>query len=106
MLHDGITQRQLETASEAERRSGPRVPYPSELVIAWHCSLPDSTRYAIVDVSNGGFRIRTSVPLVQGMTGMVSRILPEGHEVGAAVKVVWCRPADNSCGYDAGLQRL
>ena len=106
MLHDGLPRPRPGSATDAERRSDPRLPYPAELVLAWHCSMHDSNRYRIIDVSDGGFRIRSAVPLVQGMTGTVLRILPEGHELADAVMVVWCRAGRDPDSYDVGLRRL
>lgn len=106
MLHDDISARKSEPSTKSDRRRKPRVPYPAELVLAWHCSMSDLTRYRIIDVSDGGFRIRSSTPLPGGMTGTVLRILPEGHQVAAAVMVVWCRESRQRGEYDVGLRRI
>lgn len=106
MLHDGLQPRRQESAACGERRHGPRVPYPAELVLAWHCEMPTMSRYTVIDVGDGGFRIRSAAPLTRGMTGTAVTLLPEGHEIGAAVMVIWCNEASNGDGYEVGLRRF
>jgi len=106
MLHDGLQPRRQKSTACDDRRSGPRVPYPSELVLAWHCEMPCMSRYAVIDVGDGGFRIRSSAPLVEGMTGTAVTLLPDGHDIGAAVMVIWCRKSPDEDGYEVGLRRF
>lgn len=106
MYHDQVTGKRLRSTHDHDQRDRPRVPYPAELVIAWHCNMPSTTRYAVVDVGDGGFRIRSALPLIKGMTGTAVTLLPEGHEIGQPVMVVWCRENSNQDGYEVGLRRF
>lgn len=96
MLHDAIASRLSRAAtSHDDRRCAPRVPYPAEMTISWHHEMPTTMRYDILDVSDTGFRIRSSTPLLQGMTGTALRLLPEGREINHAVMVAWVRRCDD-----------
>jgi hypothetical protein len=110
MIHDQITARQLSSARRDDRRGGPRRACPAELVIAWHGDMSATARYPIVDMNDGGFRIRSALPLITGMTGTAITLLPEGRPIGHPVMVVWrrrnpCEPGKDD-GYDVGLRRF
>ncbi len=70
----------------------------------WHFDPTEVLRFSAVDVSDGGMKLRTSTPLVEGMTGMVLNLLPKGEPVNRAAMVVWVRPVANDNGYEAGLR--
>ncbi|MHC4991061.1 MAG: PilZ domain-containing protein, partial [Planctomycetota bacterium] len=84
MLHDSIQSR-MTGASNDDRRRHDRVPFPSEITLVWHHDLAHPLRYRIIDASDGGLRILSSTPLLEGMTGTVLRLLPEGQSIGRAV---------------------
>lgn len=103
MLNDSVMSRVNATSVE-DRRKGDRVPYPAELVLAWMHDLDTPVRYRIVDVSDGGFRIRTTAPVIEGTTGMAMRLLPEGTPINKSVMVVWVSPPGENGERDAGLR--
>lgn len=104
MLNDNVMSRVSGTKSCPDRRSGDRVPYPAELVLAWMHDLDMPVRYRIVDVSDGGFRVRTTCPMIVGTTGIVMRLLPEGTPINKSVMVVWIGPSNEHGERDAGLR--
>jgi hypothetical protein len=113
MLHDGVMSRaagsvqaRIEAPDLAERRVSDRLPFPAEMVMVWNHDLQTPMRYRMQDAGHGGYRIRTSAPLVEGMTGMVIRLLPgRGTRLDQPVMVVWAHAADDAPGeYDAGLR--
>lgn len=103
MLHDAITDRT--TDLDANRRASPRVSCPAELVIAWLEDVATPMRYGLIDVSEGGYRIQSSLPRLTGTTGLVLRYLPSGEAVDEPVMVAWTRRGDDGR-YDLGLRRL
>lgn len=87
------------------RRSGDRLPYPAELVLIWNHDPGTRIRYRVIDASDGGCRIHSSLPLIEGMTGMALKLLPEGAAVNRPVMVVWNGPSrDDDDGHEAGLR--
>lgn len=113
MLHDGVMSRtarngqaRVEAPDLEERRVSDRLPFPAEVVLVWNHDLDTPMRYRVQDAGDGGYRIRTSTPLVEGMTGMVIRLLPgRGTRLDQPVMVVWAHSADEAPGeYDAGLR--
>ncbi|MHC5002748.1 MAG: PilZ domain-containing protein [Planctomycetota bacterium] len=102
MLHDGV----LESVGTSDRRRGDRLPLPAEITLFWHHD-PDCTmRYRVLDASDGGFRLRSTTPMLEGMTGTVLRLLPEGTPVDRSVCIAWCRPDEPQGGYQVGLRTL
>ena len=51
-----------------------------------------------------GFRIRSSTPLLAGMTGMVMTVLPKGTRVDLPVMVRWSRVDEETGAYEVGLR--
>jgi hypothetical protein len=105
MLHDPTLDKTTAQTERTERRSSPRVPCPAELVLVWFYDTSTPVRYSLLDVSEGGYRIQTTTPIPTGTTGMVVRLLPEGHEVEEPVMVVRIRRAKPGV-YDVGLRRM
>jgi hypothetical protein len=103
MLHDGVMCHDRSAAGPTERRTSDRVPYPAELTLLWHHDLEHVMRYRIVDVSDGGFRIRAAAPVIEGMTGTVLRLLPDGQKLNQSVMVRWVRQSEGGL-YDIGLR--
>lgn len=93
------------TTGELERRASDRVPFPAELVLAWNHDLAHRMRYRIIDAGDGGYRIHSSLPILEGTTGMVLRMLPGGKQpLDQPVMVVWCHAAEDADGFDVGLR--
>src|SRR5882672_4996580 len=101
MLHDDIMSKTTAARSTSvdDRRGSDRVPFPAEVSLVWHCSFNAIHRYRMLDASNGGFRIRSAVPILEGTTGMVLRLLPKGEKIEKSVIVAWCRPDDETDGF-------
>jgi hypothetical protein len=63
-------------------------------------------RYRAHDAGDGGFRVSSSTPMLEGATGTVLRLLPEGTPVNRCVAVAWCRRDERRGGYELGLRSL
>ena len=90
--------------SDLNRRESIRNAVSVEVVMAWHFNPDQPVRYRSVDLSETGMRLRSSTPLLEGMTGTLRSILPEGRRLDRSVMVVWSRPAGIGSGYEAGLR--
>ncbi|MAB72051.1 MAG: hypothetical protein CMJ54_06430 [Planctomycetaceae bacterium] len=106
MLDDSMMSRKATASTGADRREAERDSISVEVVLAWHFNPDQPVRYRSVDLSDTGIRIRSSAPLLEGMTGTLKTILPEGRHVDRAVMVVWARAGgdDPSLGFEAGLR--
>ncbi|MHC4948691.1 MAG: hypothetical protein ACYTG1_10570 [Planctomycetota bacterium] len=107
MLHDGILTRTTAPGPlppAVERRESLRVPFPGEVVIRWHHDLETPVRYQVANAGDGGFRIRSSAPLVEGLTGTATKLLPGGRDLDRSVMIVWFARAIDGDGYDAGVR--
>jgi hypothetical protein len=115
MLHDAVMSRMggqglpkvdaSEPQPELERRDSDRLPFPAEMVLVWNHDLQNALRYRVLDAGDGGYRIRSSLILLEGTTGMVLRLLPSrGQQLDQPVMVVWTRPAQGEPGFDIGLR--
>lgn len=102
MLHDAAFDRTAFHQSE-ERRISPRIEYRAELIMQWHHDPYAKVRYRVIDFSDGGFRLHSSLPLQEGMTGIVLRLLPEFQILSQPVMVAWSRPAEAGMGFEVGL---
>ena len=102
MLHDGLPAADTDQLSLDDRRHHDRVPFPAEMTLIWHHDVDTMLRYRILDASDGGFRLRSSTPMLTGMTGMVLRLLPEGRAMDQPVMVAWCRRDGGE--YEIGLE--
>ena len=84
------------------------------MVLIWNHDASLTHRYHVIDAGDGGYRILTSLPLQEGTTGMVLRLLPGNSRddcLAQPVMVAWCRPrdgfetgAEGESGYEAGLR--
>ena len=90
--------------STSDRRLEQRFVQAAEVVIAWLCPALPPVRYTLLDLSDGGIRIRTSVPLATGMVGKVLRLLPAGRVINETVSVVWTRPSTLEGMTEVGLR--
>ena len=69
----------------------------------WHHDPHALVRYRVIDSSDGGFRLHSSLPLLQGMTGLALKLLPEGLDLQHPVMVAWSEPAGAGLGFEVGL---
>jgi hypothetical protein len=90
--------------SDLNRRESTRNAVSVEVVMAWHFNPDQPVRYRSVDLSETGMRLRSSTPLLEGMTGTLRSVLPEGRRLDRSVMVIWSRPAGTGSGYEAGLR--
>lgn len=96
----------LDQSTDFDRRESGRESISVEVVLAWHFNPDQPVRYRSVDLSDSGIRIRSSTPLLEGMTGTLKTVLPEGRHLDRPVMVVWTRAGgdDASLGFEAGLR--
>ena len=106
MLHDHTFSQRSRPLTEEDRRQMARIPFPAELVLIWHHDVNTRLRYRVRDISDGGFRIRSTTPLVKGTTGTALTLLPEGEILDMALVVVWCNEDLENGGYEVGLRRF
>ena len=107
MLNDtmfGKNDRDAAASKADERRGSDRSDLQVEVVVAWHFQPDQTMRYRSLDLSETGMRIRSSTPLLEGMTGVLVSVLPEGCRLDRACMVVWSRHAASEEGYEAGLR--
>ncbi len=110
MLDDSIMNREAGgpggEPSSTNRRDSDRTPVSVEVLMAWHFNPDQPVRYRSVDLSETGIRIRSATPILEGMTGILKTVLPEGRHVDRPVMVVWVRPTGDasSSGFEAGLR--
>ncbi len=81
----------------------------AEAVVVWSHSPATPIRYKVLDISEGGLRIHSPLPLREGATGQLVSLLPSGSCMNREYQVVWCRKssADDAValgGYEAGLR--
>jgi hypothetical protein len=105
MLNDHLLDRSTSDRSD-DRRDSERTPAAGEIVLVWHHDAQTPLRFQLVDASDHGLCIRSSMPLRTGMTGTIIRVLPEGSVKNEPVIVAWCAAGVTSEGYDIGLQRF
>jgi hypothetical protein len=105
MLHDGVAFPQPYSEIALERRSSPRTSCTAELTLTWLHDSRTPVRYHVLDAGEGGFRILTATPLLEGMTGIAWKLLPEGRPIRRTVVVAWiASTADGMT--EAGLRFL
>jgi hypothetical protein len=108
MINDTVLDARLHDDNADERRHSPRVAVIGELVVRWIGHTGTAHRYRLVDQSEHGYRLYSTLPIPTGTTGTVTARL--GSDVGDTapddpVVVAWFRRSDAS-GYDVGLRRL
>src|SRR5688500_1868184 len=105
MIHDRVMSRVNAAAKSASnRRESDRLPFPAEMVLVWNHDLETIVRYHVIDAGDGGYRVRSSLPLLEGTTGMVLRLLPSrGQQLDQPVMVAWStQQSDGS--FEIGLK--
>ena len=104
MLHDAVLSRSLGAPDGFERRTLPRTSFGAELVLIWHHDPQTPIRYQVIDAHENGVRIRTTVPMIEGMVGRALKMIPEVRSVERSVMVVWVGPRNASGEHEAGLR--
>ena len=102
MLHDAALGRSGSQTHE-ERRQCLRVELRDELILQWHHDPEAMVRYRLIDLSDSGCRIHSSLPLLAGMTGVALRLLPEGRPLCRTAMVAWSEPAGAGLGFEVGI---
>jgi len=107
MIHSSLDGRNLLNADIGERRSEGRLEHQAEAVIAWNHDLAQRVRVRVVNISESGMRIASTLPILEDSTGLVFRLLPDGVDLNKVFTVRWVRDnVDGDGEYHAGLQFL
>jgi hypothetical protein len=102
MIHDQSI-RPEDTSIDSNRRDSARTEYHGEAVLRWSHDFDTPVRYRVVDRSEGGMRIISQFPLSEGMTGIITRYLPEGTAVHQPMMVAWSSSTPGDDGYHCGI---
>jgi hypothetical protein len=102
MIHDSNISAGNSTTND-NRRDKTRTEYSGEAVLRWSHDFDTPVRYRVVDRSEGGMRIVSQFPLSEGMTGIVTRYLPEGTPVHQPMMVAWSSNTADDDGYHCGV---
>ena len=102
MIHDPSISSAF-TTSNQNRRNTQRKGSSLEAVLRWSHDYDTPVRYIVVDRSEGGMRIISQFPLTEGMTGVVTRYLPEGEAVHQPMMVAWTNNTPDDDGYHCGI---
>lgn len=89
-------------APTERRYNNGRVPMNGEVLIVWSHAKDSPLRYRILDISEGGMRIHSLLPLHEGMTGVALSILPSATALNRDFQIMWCRRGGNA--YEAGVR--
>ena len=102
MIHDPSISSAFSTSNQ-NRRNTQRKGSSLEAVLRWSHDYDTPVRYIVVDRSEGGMRIISQFPLTEGMTGVVTRYLPEGEAVHHPMMVAWTNNTPDDDGYHCGI---
>ena len=102
MIHDPSISSAFSTSNQ-NRRNTQRKGSSLEAVLRWSHDYDTPVRYIVVDRSEGGMRIISQFPLTEGMTGVVTRYLPEGKAVHQPMMVAWTNNTPDDDGYHCGI---
>ena len=105
MLNDAITARAM-AARRSDDRSADRARCPGEIVLRWLHDQSSTMRYELVDVSDGGYKVHSSLPVIPGTVAMLLRLLPTGEALNQSAIVAWTKPCDERGGFDVGLRLI
>ncbi len=105
MIHDSMLNLSA-TAKDAGRRQSARAACPGEVVMCWLHDPDTPLRLRLIDVSNGGYRLSSTLPVLPGTIGIILRLLPEGTTLDDSVMVVWSHRVDDGPMYEIGLRRI
>ena len=100
MIYDSHIQ---SDTTNQNRRNRDRATYCGEAVLRWSHDFDTPIRYQVVDRSDGGMRIVSQFPLSEGMTGVITRYLPEGESVHQPMMVAWSSSEPDDDGYHCGI---
>ncbi len=100
MIYDSNIQSDI---SNQNRRNKDRTTFSGEAVLRWSHDFDTPVRYQVVDRSEGGMRIVSQFPLSEGMTGVITRYLPEGTSVHQPMMVAWSSSEPDDDGYHCGI---
>ena len=103
MINDRSLPTTHSTHNTDNRDGKERTSYDGEAVLRWSHDFNTPVRYAVVDRSDGGLRIISQFPLNEGMTGLITRYLPEGRSVNQPVMVAWASSTPDDEGYHCGI---
>lgn len=87
-----------------ERRRDEREAASGELCLTWMHDPGTVVRLALLDRSDHGFRVRSSLPVLNGTVGRVLRVLPAGEPVDRSYQVAWIRSRNGA--WELGLEQL
>ncbi len=107
MLHADINRSRVSGEAPAdERRNRARLPEAvrSEIVITWDHNPSQSIRFRLVDRTDDGVRIASTLPVLSGLTGIAQYVLPRNEALNAAFSVAWSSEAPVEGEYHAGLR--
>jgi hypothetical protein len=100
MINDSNIQSDV---SNQNRRNKARTAYSGEAVLRWSHDFDTPVRYNVIDRSAGGMQITSQFPLSEGMTGVITRYLPEGTAVHQPMMVAWSSSEADEDGYRCGI---
>jgi hypothetical protein len=104
MLHDSMLLWERRGSATSDRRESLRARCLAEATVCWQDNPFIVCRYPAEDVSDGGMRIRSALPMLEGSVGRALKLLPSGRDLERAVMVIWCRRDDESNRYEIGLR--
>ena len=106
MLNDAITARAAAARrrERSDRRDADRTRCPGEVVLRWLHDQSTTMRYELVDVSDGGYRVHTTLPVIPGTVAVLLRLLPKGEVLDQSAIVAWSNPSPDRDGYEIGLR--
>jgi len=104
MLHDPLLSGADRQSSSDERRRSARTTVQAELVVLWHHDPGTPVRYPVLDIGDGGARIRSATPLRKGMSGTAVKLLPRGDTIHRMCTVSWSRPQETDGPFEIGLR--
>ncbi len=87
-----------------ERRRSARTAVRAELVVLWHHDPKTPVRYPVLDIGDGGARIRSATPLRRGLSGTAVKLLPKGKPIHRMCTVSWTRPPPADGPFEIGLR--
>jgi hypothetical protein len=105
MMHADLPTPRLLNAESSERRALERSSAGGEVLLAWNHDLSARVRLGVIDLTEDGMRVRASLPILDGMTGIVIRLLPSGADLHRVFRVKWVREHEQG-GFEAGLRFL
>jgi hypothetical protein len=103
MLHDRLIFGPDRHATDGDRRRAARTEVRAELVVAWHHDPQTPVRYALLDIGDGGARIRSRTPLLKGLSGTAIKLLPHGNQLHRMCTVSWVRATAPDGSFEIGL---